>query len=97
GTLTGDQTSQIIKATAAKPHERKAKILKLVNTISTELAKDNPWNLELDEKMQVVDARILPPPLIQYGATTSAKPPPTVTPIEGVWSYPRLKFIIKGY
>lgn len=55
GGLIGAQTSQIIKLTAARPNERKTKILKPLNMISAGLVDDNPWGLELSNKMTEVD------------------------------------------
>ncbi|RUS13747.1 PAZ domain-containing protein, partial [Endogone sp. FLAS-F59071] len=59
GRLTGPQTADIIRQTAARPQERKGKILDLLKLVSDGQKKDNTWNLKLDNKMAVVDGMSL--------------------------------------
>jgi eukaryotic translation initiation factor 2C len=68
GRMSGDQTSDMIRATVQKPHERKQQVL---NAVKSSLKYDGndylkSFGMKISDEMMTVESRVLPAPKVQF-------------------------------
>ncbi|KAI9636400.1 eukaryotic translation initiation factor 2C 2 [Dioszegia hungarica] len=73
--LTADQTAEMIKVAAKPPPQRAQMIRDWRQTLDySNLPKVRAWGVEVNANMMQLNARVLQPPAVQYGAGKSQRP-----------------------
>ncbi|KAI5479305.1 argonaute [Pseudohyphozyma bogoriensis] len=89
--LSSDQASAMIKVAARKPDERKQLIDQQRKKIAYETNhRVQSWELNTSPSMMQVEARVLPPPRVQYSTQGKMKTPRVAS---GQWNLVDTKFI----
>lgn len=91
--LNPDQTSEMIKAAAVKPHQRQRIIQDGINLLRHNANPDlQAFGVRIGTQPVIAQARILPPPTIEYDAASKGS---RFAPINGSWNL-RDKRVLKG-
>ncbi|XP_065869022.1 protein argonaute 5-like isoform X1 [Euphorbia lathyris] len=93
--LNGRQVNSLLKATCERPFEREANIKKMVeaNKFRKEELVNDEFGIRVKEELTFVEARVLPPPMLNYHATGGEA---RVNPSLGQWNMINKKMVNGG-
>ncbi|KAJ3172789.1 argonaute 1 [Irineochytrium annulatum] len=93
GKLNDQQLADIVKLTAVMPEYRKERVVEGMRQLHGYGDSDalESWGVRVNPEMSVIEARILTPPPLTFGAASELGP--IMTPVDGTWRIGRgLKF-----
>ncbi|KAI4382066.1 hypothetical protein MLD38_008074 [Melastoma candidum] len=93
--LNEKQVAALLRATCRRPHEREKEIHGIVkdNPIFKEALVSREFGMNIKSDLALVEARVLPPPVVKYFGTGAAS---TVKPQTGQWNMIDKKMVNPG-
>ncbi|XVE59481.1 hypothetical protein DITRI_Ditri05aG0049300 [Diplodiscus trichospermus] len=93
--LNDQQVRALLRATCQRPHDREENIIRMIraNNFQGDALVDKEFGIQVRKELALVDARVLPPPMLKYHDSGREK---SVNPGFGAWNMINKKMVNGG-